>query len=236
MRPIVGITCSIDQEALKLNTSYYQALEKAGALPILIPILQRSEDLFQLADNLDGVLFSGGVDIDPRYYDEEPRPGLGQITPERDELEITLCKAFFERKKPIFGICRGIQLINVSLGGTLHQDIRTELKDVLKHYQEAPAYAPTHVVFVERDSLLFSIVKMEKFLVNSFHHQAIKKVAPTLKVVARSSDGIIEAVESIDRDRFVLGVQWHPERMFEKYLEHFRLFERFVEECSKRKR
>ncbi|MCS7175291.1 gamma-glutamyl-gamma-aminobutyrate hydrolase family protein [Pseudothermotoga sp.] len=236
MRPIIGVTCSVDQDALRLNMNYYQALEKAGVLPILIPILQHPENLFQLAEILDGILFSGGVDIDPHHYGEEPRMGLGQITPDRDEIEIELCKIFFEKKKPIFGICRGVQLINVALGGTLHQDVKSELKDVLKHYQEAPAYAPTHTVFIERDSLVFSIVGSEKLLVNSFHHQAIKMVSPFLKVVARASDGVIEAVESFDQDHFVLGVQWHPERMFEKHIEHFKLFDRFVKECSKRKR
>ncbi|WP_448522635.1 gamma-glutamyl-gamma-aminobutyrate hydrolase family protein [Pseudothermotoga sp.] len=233
VRPIVGISCSMDEESLKLNMNYYQAVEEAGGLPILVPILKERESLHWLVDLLDGMIFSGGVDIDPHHYNEEPHPGLGQITPERDELEITLCRILYEMKKPIFGICRGIQLINVALGGTLYQDIKTELPKVLKHYQEAPAYSPTHEVFIEKDSLLFSIVKMESLRVNSFHHQAVKDVAAVLRVVARAQDGVVEAVESSD-EGFVLAVQWHPERMFRRYREHFELFKRFVEECAKK--
>lgn len=234
VRPIVGITCSLDEGSIRLNMDYYQAVEEAGGLPVPISILQKEEDLARLVDLLDGILFSGGVDIDPHHYGEEPHPGLGKVTPERDEIEIQLCREFHRRKKPIFGICRGIQLINVALGGTLYQDIKSQLPNVLKHYQEAPAHHPTHSVIVEKDSLLFSIVKAERFRVNSFHHQALKTIAPGLKVVARASDGIVEAVESND-EGFVLAVQWHPERMFKHHEEHFELFKRFVEECAKRR-
>jgi len=233
MRPIVGISCSVDEESLKLNMNYYQAVEEAGGLPVLVPILKERESLHRLIDLLDGMIFSGGVDIDPHHYNEEPHPSLGQITPERDELEITLCRILYEMRKPIFGICRGIQLINVALGGTLYQDIKTQLPKVLKHYQEAPAHSPTHEVLIEKDSLLFSIVKRESLRVNSFHHQAVKDVAAALRIVARAQDGVVEAVES-NNDRFVLAVQWHPERMFKRYREHFELFRRFVEECTKK--
>ncbi len=223
----------MDEESIRLNTSYFRAIEEAGGLPILVPTLQTPESLSQLSELLDGILFSGGVDIDPKHYNEEPLPSLGQITPDRDELEISLCRIFYEKNKPIFGICRGVQLINVALGGTLYQDIKTQLGNVLKHQQDAPAHAPTHRVFIEKDSILFSIVRTEILPVNSFHHQAVKDVAPVLRITARASDGVIEAVESND-DRFVLGVQWHPERMFNRYREHFELFRRFVEECAKR--
>jgi len=223
----------VDEESLKLNMNYYQAVEETGGLPILVPILRERENLFRLVDLLDGMIFSGGVDVDPYHYNEEPHPGLGQITPERDELEITLCRILYEKKKPIFGICRGIQLINVALGGTLYQDIKTQLSNALKHQQEAPAHSPTHEVLIEKDSLLFSILKSERLRVNSFHHQAVKDVAATLRVVARAKDGIIEALESRN-DRFVLAVQWHPERMFKRHREHFELFRRFVEECAKK--
>ncbi|HEY8540926.1 MAG TPA: gamma-glutamyl-gamma-aminobutyrate hydrolase family protein [Pseudothermotoga sp.] len=232
MKPKIGITCSIDENSIKLNEAYYKALEKAGAIPLLIPIYEDSAIVNELAGSLDGVLFSGGVDIDPHHYGEEPKKSLGQITPKRDELEINLCQVFFMMKKPIFGICRGIQLINVALGGNLYQDIYTQRENVLKHSQDAPSYHPTHKVRLIQGSFIQKLFGKFEIAVNSFHHQAIKETAPILKPVAYSEDGIIEAVENVDENNFILAVQWHPERMFEKYQEQMRLFEVFVEWCT----
>ncbi len=236
MKPVIGVTCSVDQDFIKLNEAYYRALEKAGAVVFAIPVYDDHKNITELVDLLDGVLFSGGVDVDPHFYGEEPEKGLGQVTPKRDELEIKLCQAFFKAKKPIFGICRGIQLINVALGGSLYQDIYSQCENVLKHSQDAPSYHPTHKIHLVQESFIHSLFKKSSIMVNSFHHQAIKKIAPVLKIVAYSQDNIIEAVEKIDADDFVLGVQWHPERMFERYREQMRLFEVFVERCADRRR
>lgn len=232
MKPKIGITCSMDEDTIKLNEAYYKALEKAGAIPLLIPVYRETDTVAELTELLDGILFSGGVDLDPHNYGEEPTKGLGQITPKRDEFEIDLCQKFFKLRKPIFGICRGIQLINVALGGTLYQDIYSQCGNLLKHSQDAPTYHPTHRVFLHRDSLLHNLFQKDEILVNSFHHQAVKDLAPVLKAVAHSQDGIIEAVEKIDTESFVLGVQWHPERMIEKYEEQMKLFEIFVQRCK----
>lgn len=236
MKPTIGITCSVDEDSARLNDAYYRALEGAGAVPVLIPAYSDSENILELVGLLDGVLFSGGVDLDPHSYGEEPIKGLGQITPNRDEIEIKLCQQFFKLKKPIFGICRGIQLINVALGGSLYQDIYSQRQNVLKHSQDAPSYHPTHKIHLIENTFIHSVFQKSEILVNSFHHQAIKNLAPVLKATAHSEDNVIEAVENTDMDSFVLGVQWHPERMFQKYREQARLFEAFVERCANRKR
>ncbi|MEJ5230330.1 MAG: gamma-glutamyl-gamma-aminobutyrate hydrolase family protein [Pseudothermotoga sp.] len=235
MKPTVGITCSVDENSSKLNEAYYKAVEKAGALPLMIPLYGDKQNLQRLAEILDGILFSGGFDLDPKWYDEEPRKGLGTITPLRDEQEIELCRVFFKIKKPIFGICRGIQMINVALGGSLYQDINTQHDRALKHSQDAPDFYPTHRVYLQKGTFLYSVFGKEEIPVNSFHHQAVKRVSPLLKVVAHAQDGIVEAVEKIDDETFVLAVQWHPERMVERYPEQLRLFEAFVENCKRRK-
>lgn len=221
----------MDEDSIKLNEAYYKVLEKAGAIPLVIPMYKDLNVVFELIELLDGILFSGGVDLDPHNYGEEPKNGLGKITPQRDELEINLCRAFFTAKKPIFGICRGIQLINVALGGTLYQDIYSQHENPLKHSQDAPTHHPTHKIHIQRDSFLHSLFQKDEILVNSFHHQAIKDVSLALKAAAHSQDGIVEAVEKIDAQNFVLAVQWHPERMFEIHQEQLKLFEAFVERC-----
>ncbi len=234
-KPIVAITCSQVEGAARLPEDYFRAIEKAGGLPVIVPAISTFENLEKLCELADAILFSGGVDVDPLQYGEEPTRELGEITPERDFTEVNLCQMFYKNKKPIFGICRGIQLINVALGGTLYQDIN-QIPKVLKHSQQAPTWHGTHRVFIEEDSWLFQVFKTKEMLVNSFHHQAIKAVAPVLRVVAKASDGIVEAVESKDVNHFVVGVQWHPERMFQRNEEQFRLFEAFVEKVREFKK
>ncbi|AEH50326.1 gamma-glutamyl-gamma-aminobutyrate hydrolase family protein [Pseudothermotoga thermarum] len=234
-KPVVAITCSQVEGAARLPEDYFRAIEKANGVPFIVPAISSFDGLEKISELADAILFSGGVDVDPLQYGEEPAKELGEITPERDFTEINLCQMFFKKKKPIFGICRGIQLINVALGGKLYQDIN-HMPKVLKHYQQAPSWYGTHKVFIDEDSWLFEIFKNREILVNSFHHQAIKEVAPVLKVVARASDGIIEAVESKDKDFFIVGVQWHPERMFQRNEQQFRLFETFVEKVKELKK
>ncbi|MGJ8455192.1 gamma-glutamyl-gamma-aminobutyrate hydrolase family protein [Pseudothermotoga sp. U03pept] len=236
MKPTVGITCSVDENSSKLNETYYKAVEKAGALPFMIPLYADKQNLQRLAEILDGIIFSGGFDLDPKWYDEQPRRGLGTITPSRDEQEIELCKVFFRIKKPIFGICRGIQLINVALGGSLYQDIYSECENTLKHSQDAPDFYPTHKIYLQKDSFLQKLFGKDELSVNSFHHQAVKKVSPLLKAVAHAQDKIVEAIERVDDEAFILAVQWHPERMVESFPEQLKLFEAFVESCRKGKK
>lgn len=187
----------------------------------------------EIADSLDGLLLSGGDDVDPRFYGELPRD-VGPIEPMRDEAEIKLVREFRKRDKPVMGICRGAQVINVSMGGTLIQDIRTEVSGAIKHWwsrreSEVPYWCPTHRVRVDKGSMLFNILEEEVIWVNSFHHQAVKKLGSGLKAVAWSDDGIIEAIEA--EEGFLLGVQWHPEGMEDRASR--RIFRSFVEACKK---
>ncbi len=234
-KPVVALTCSQVEGTARLLEDYYKAIEKAGGVPLIVPFLTDIEILERISEFCDGILFSGGVDIDPLLYGEEPTKGLGEVTPERDFTEVNLCQMFFKRKKPIFGICRGIQLINIALGGTLYQDIN-HFDNVLKHYQQAPSWHGTHKVFIKEGSWLFEIFQNDEIFVNSFHHQAIKQVAPVLAVTAKASDGIIEAVESNEKGVFIVGVQWHPERMYPKSEQQFRLFQFFIEKVKQFKK
>lgn len=165
--------------------------------------------------SLDGLLLSGGSDLSPSYYGERPVPELGVTIPERDSFEIPLVEYALRRGLPILGICRGMQVLNVALGGTLYQDLPSQWDgDVLKHRQETPKWQPTHEVAVRGDAYLAEIMGLEVLKVNSYHHQGIKDLADGLVVSARSSDGIAEAVEARDSsERWLVGVQWHAEAM-----------------------
>jgi len=234
MRPLIAITCSFTDGRMFLNHGYYEAVEKAGGIPVGAAPLRDKEALSKLIDRVDGLLFSGGPDVDPRRFGENPKPALGEVNPLRDEAEIFLCREAVKRKKPILGICRGIQLINVALGGTLYQDIPSEVEKPMKHSQQAPRWYASHDVVVSRDSLLFRILGSERVAVNSFHHQAVKDVAESLKPVAFSQDGIVEAVESVSGEFFLLGVQWHPEEMWQEYPLQLKLFEALVQAASEK--
>jgi putative glutamine amidotransferase len=165
--------------------------------------------------SLDGLLLSGGSDLDPGYYGEEAVPELGVTLPERDAFEIALVGMALRRGMPVFGICRGMQVLNVALGGTLYQDLPSQWeRDLLKHRQDTPKWQPTHEVSVEDGSYIAEVMDRELVKVNSYHHQGIKDLAEGLVVTGRSSDGVIEAVEAGDiSERWLLGVQWHAEAM-----------------------
>ncbi|MDN5332451.1 MAG: putative glutamine amidotransferase [Tepidanaerobacteraceae bacterium] len=229
MKPLIAITCSFVADKIFLNRGYYEAVEKAGGIPLGVPPLKDKGALTNLLDRVDGLLLSGGPDIDPRYFGEHPRPGLGEVNPLRDEAEIFLCREAVKRRKPVLGICRGIQLMNVALGGTVYQDIGSEIENSLKHRQEAPRWYASHDVSVSKDSLLYKIMEYELVPVNSFHHQAVKNVADFLRPVAFSPDGVVEAVEGASGEFFLLGVQWHPEEMWREYPLQLKLFEALVD-------
>ncbi|MGB9814064.1 MAG: gamma-glutamyl-gamma-aminobutyrate hydrolase family protein [Thermovenabulum sp.] len=234
MKPVVGITSSHLEEKAMLNEGYYLAVERAGGIPIIIPPLEE-ETLKGVLDLVDGVLISGGPDVDPLIFGENPIRELGEVNPLRDKAEIFLVKEAFFRKKPIMGICRGIQVINVALGGNLYQDLPSQVRDCIKHSQSAPRWYPTHKVKIDKGTTLFEIYNSQEVKVNSFHHQAIKEVSPYLKAVAYAPDGIIEAVESSAEGVFILGLQWHPEGMWHKDPMQLKPFERFIEEIKGRK-
>lgn len=210
---IVGITCDRSESAgmqtrQYLNEPYIQAVRSAGALPLLIPSIA-PEDAARYLDLIDGLLLTGGGDVDPRCYGAYPHPALGEIDATRDQFELALVKAAWERRLPMMAICRGIQVLNVALGGTLYQDLPSEKPSGISHRQQEARPETTHGMHIEPGSRLYSLVGAE-MRVNSFHHQALDTVAPELVVSAYAPDGVIEAVESRSRPN-VLAVQCHPE-------------------------
>lgn len=208
--PVIGITGNYTQETCTLAEGYYQSVLKAGGIPFITPPFYETDRLGELLDRLDGIIFSGGGDINPLLLGEEPIKELHSITPERDQQELLLARLAYDRQIPMLGICKGIQIINAALGGTLYQDIHTQMEGIrIKHSQDQDRRYPSHQVTISRGSILEKIFGTE-LAVNSFHHQACKSAAPGLKVTAMSSDGVIEAIES-DEFKSIMGVQWHPE-------------------------
>lgn len=197
--------------AVFLYTSYIQALEQIGLAPVLITPTHSPAAIAALLDACCGLVLSGGEDVQPSRYGETPSPALGATLPARDDMEFAALECALRLDMPVFGICRGCQVLNVHFGGTLYQDIDTERPGHLLHQQAAPWSSRTHDATVQSDSLLHRIVGTDELHINSFHHQAVKELGRDLRVVARADDGLVEAIEHETRT-WVLGVQWHPER------------------------
>ncbi|MBI5670343.1 MAG: gamma-glutamyl-gamma-aminobutyrate hydrolase family protein [Chloroflexi bacterium] len=233
MPPLIGITTSsfiAPATGWAYNRTYVgciQAITDAGGLPVLIPVSINSETRRQLYDRLDGVLLTGGEDVTPALYGAEPHPALGRTDPDRDRAELELARWSVADDRPLFCICRGHQLLNVALGGTLLQDIPSLVRTTINHDAEQ-RNALIHEVEIDSSSRLAAILGATRVPVNSLHHQAVDVPAPNLCVTAFAPDGIIEGAELPDR-RFVLSVQWHPEDLFRDYAVMRRLFRAFVE-------
>lgn len=217
-----------------VTETYINAVAAAGGIPIVLAPIEG--DVSPLLDLVDGLVFSGGADIDPVIYgDDEVHPATYDINPVRDRFELTLIQQAAERDIPALCICRGIQVLNVAFGGTLYQDVRDQFSADLLHSQgdaKIPAKDPSHHVSVEPNSLVASIYGATELETNSFHHQTLKDVPDNFEVAARSSDGSIEAVSMKDK-RYVVGLQWHPEMMFNDHAEHLRPFTCLIEASSK---
>jgi putative glutamine amidotransferase len=211
-----------------LLANIIQAVERAGGLPVLIPLGLNDATLRKLYARLDGVLFSGGGDIEPAHYRADAHPAVGGVAPERDRVELALVRWVVADSKPFFGICRGMQVLNVALGGTLYRDLASEYPGAPKHdfYPGLPYDYRSHAIQVEEDSLLSKILGEPVLAVNSLHHQACHDLASGLQVAARAADGVVEAVE-LPRHPFGLAVQWHPECLPDAP-EMRRLFEAFI--------
>lgn len=210
-RPLIGITGNFGERGSELAEGYYASVEAAGGVPLVIPPGLSPEAFCSLLDRLDGVLLSGGADVNPLFVGEEPIPQLGGINPRRDAMELLLVRLAYDRQIPLFGICRGIQVLAMALGGNIHQDLGACLPDVklIKHSQNLERGVASHKVEAEEGSLMHRLLGKEIF-VNSFHHQAVNEPGPRLRVTARSADGVVEAVESTEK-KSIYGVQWHPE-------------------------
>ena len=214
-RPIIGITGNFGAKGCELAEGYYQSVLQAGGIPLVLPPYTDAEALCQTLDKVDGILLSGGGDINPLLLGEEPIPGLHGICPQRDEMELQLVREAYNRQIPTLGICRGIQTLVAALGGTVYQDLNTQYSEapLVKHDQDLDRAYASHTVKVEAGSTLSRLFPdaVEKGLpVNSFHHQAVRTPGQLLRVSAKATDGVIEAVES-NEFKSIIGVQWHPE-------------------------
>ena len=208
--PVIGISGNFREGDCTLAQGYYMSVLEAGGTPVVIPSYDNEKALVSLLDTLDGLVLSGGADIDPDYLGEEPLDCIS-VNPRRDAQELMLVRLAVERQIPVLGICRGIQMLTAALGGKLYQDIKTQHGvSCIEHSQTIARGLPSHDVKIEKDSLLHSLMGTETLAVNSFHHQAVKEVPQGFRVTAMSADGIIEGMES-STFRPILGVQWHPE-------------------------
>ena len=234
MKPIIGLTSqfeySVSRKFNKLNYTYIDAVVKGGGVPIIIPILKNLDDLDKYLDSVDGIIFTGGEDISPLLFGEDPTKEVDTICYDRDKIELELFKRAYNRGMPILGICRGLQLINVALGGTLYQDINSQLPNSLGHISTYNIEGGYHSIDIINDTILYDILGKEKINVNSQHHQSVKELGKNLRVNALSSDGVIEGIETTTGN-FVLGVQFHPEAMIEETKEFINIFEYFILYC-----
>lgn len=230
---MIGLTCSIDPDKgyQYKDTNYCEAISRAGGIPVLIPIFSDFfQDIPQMIDQVDGIILTGGDDVDPIHYGEEPIKTIGPIHPDRDDLEIQIVKECIGEEKPFFGICRGAQILNVALGGDLYQDIYTQIqgKELERHHQSENASVSNHSIEMQSDSFLYDIFKQKIGWVNSSHHQAIRKAAPNLKPIAWSKDGIIEAIVH-KKIPSIFAVQWHPEKMWREDSFAQKIFQYFID-------
>jgi len=212
MKPVIGVMPLWDDEkdSLWMLPGYLDGITEAGGLPVILPFTDKIDEITQLADMCDGFLFTGGHDVSAGLYGEEPIGDLIESCLKRDVMEKVYLEIAIDDNKPILGICRGIQLINAALGGSLYQDIPLQYPTKITHCQNAPYDVHVHTVSIIEKTPLFSLLNTTRLPVNSLHHQAIKQLSPVLKEIAISEDGLIEAVY-MPGHRFLWAVQWHPE-------------------------
>ena len=224
MRPIIGITgsCLFEDHCFSFKDYYVAAVTRAGGLAVLLPATTDESLQDDYLSLCQGLLLSGGGDLDPHYWGELSQPQAGEIDPLRDNFELSLARKVILSHKPVLGICRGCQVLNAAAGGSLIQDIISPMN----HMQKAPRAYPFHDIFIENNSRLGNIIGTEQIRVNSFHHQAIKDPGRDLCITAMASDGMVEAIESREHP-FYIGVQWHPECMEDEF--SARLFAAFTE-------
>lgn len=235
VRPVIGMITAPNPKLLHgrhlINTSYVRAVIAAGGTPLLIPSDGDDGLATEYLPLLHGLLVPGGEDVTPALYGEDPLRQVTFMNEEKDRMELALIRGAVERGMPVFGICRGIQLLNVCFGGTLYQDLPTQYPGVLGHAQDMAIRGQlTHRVTLEPDSLLEKLLGGEPLSVNSYHHQAVRTPAPGFTVTARAADGVIEGVE--DPERNLYAVQWHPEDLVESHPRFRPLFRHLVERAE----
>ena len=231
-KPIIGVTPLWDDEknSIWMLPDYLDGLREAGAVPVIFSLDMEESDIRQMYAYCDGLLFTGGHDSDPALYGQEMKPTCGDLCLRRDTLESSLFRLGFAGRKPMLGICRGAQLFNILLGGTLYQDLPTEHPSEVPHRMTAPYDRAVHPVSVVEGSMLQQITGCSEIGVNSFHHQGIRELAPAQQAEAFAPDGIVEALSCPDHP-FLLAVQWHPEYL-QSHPSSRAMFRAFVESCK----
>jgi len=239
-KPLIGILGSLfimeagmfpGMEMAYVNNHYVEAVEKAGGVPIIIPVVSDEEVIENQIKNVDGIILPGGYDVNPQCYGEEPQQKSGFIFPEIDKYHLKAIEYCTKYKKPLLGICRGMQILNVAFGGTLYQDLSYIDGCNIKHMQSSKRNVSSHTVEIVEGSHLYDILG-SKVMTNSFHHQSIKKIAPGFKMTAVAKDGVIEAIES-EEDVFILGIQWHPEEMVQDSVSMLNIFKKLIDISKK---
>ncbi|GAB1154881.1 gamma-glutamyl-gamma-aminobutyrate hydrolase family protein [Paenibacillus illinoisensis] len=234
-KPMIGVLPLYDsnKKSYWMLPEYMNAIESAGGIPVMLPLTTNLEIIATLANEFDGFLFTGGHDINPELYQENAEDTCGELCMERDMMESLLFQKVIELDKPAFGICRGLQLFNVILGGSLYQDIPTQLQisNTVNHKQSPPYTNLVHDVHIEKGNLLHDIIQADTIKVNSYHHQGIKRLSDKLQAAAVAEDGIVESVV-MPNQKFVLAVQWHPEYSYTVDSYSQKLFSAFVRSCT----
>lgn len=231
-KPIIGVLPLVDsgRDSLWMLPGYFNGIIAAGGVPVMLPLSTDREILSQLADTYDGFLFTGGQDVSPALYGEDILPECGEISQPLDEMESILLTDLIRRDKPVLGICRGIQFINAALGGTLYQDIPSQKPSDTEHHQSPPYDIPIHSVTISGGTPLHALLDRSEIRVNSYHHQAVKKLSPKLLPMAYSEDGLVEGVYMPDK-KYIMAVQWHPELSFLSDNNSMLIFRSFIEAC-----
>ncbi len=236
-RPVIGVVPLFDEErdSIWMIPGYLDGIAAAGGVPVILPLTSNEQTIRQLAGMIDGLLMTGGQDVAPELYGEERLPQCGERIPVRDAMEQLLFQDCLKRELPVLGICRGIQMINVLLGGTLYQDLSSQHETETDHHMMPPYDREVHEVLIQRESPLFALLGEERIGVNSYHHQAIKRKAEALQTMAVSEDGLIEAV-CLPEKSFVWALQWHPELSWKTDERSRKIFAAFVERCAEGRR
>lgn len=240
-RPKIGLTMRLELETERfyLGRHYSQALENFGAIPLHLSLIPKKMYIREALQDLSGILLPGSdTDVNPLSYGEEPHPRLKKVIPEKDETDLLVLEEAEKLKLPVLAICFGAQVLNVSRSGTLYQDIEAEIADHIKHEQGIPLERNSHSIEIKENSTLMRLItkkryNREKINVNSHHHQSIKAIGDHLEASAWTKDSVIECIEDTREDRFVMGVQWHPELSWKTDFLSGKIFETFVKECAK---
>lgn len=239
-KPIIGIAGNIFSmenyeipgiDRSYVNEDYIQAVEKAGGIPLVLPVVEGQDLVEEQVDICDGIILTGGQDVNPLLYNEGPHEKLGYVNLKVDKYQLNIAQIVIRQDKATLGICRGLQMLNIARGGTLYQDLSGMEGEVMKHFQDGERYELSHSIDIKKGNILEELWG-EKILINSYHHQCIKDLGKGVEVIAQASDGAIEAIRLEDKE-FIIGLQWHPEMMAVEYGEMLAIFDELVRESKK---